>query len=162
MSGEKRAETQRIIEITLDERTVVRRSAEVEHERQVAIYDLLEANSFAPASGHQGPFFLHLSVEENRLIFDIHDADDEPLDKLALSLAPFRRLVRDYFVVCESYFEAIKRAPRSRIEALDVGRRSLHDEGSEILRERLEGKIEIDFDTARRLFTLICVLHLRG
>ncbi len=152
----------RLTDISLDEKTVVRRSPEVEHERAVAIYDLLEENYFAPIGDLQGPYNLHLSVEENRLKFEIRNEHDAPLGAINLSLSPFRRLVKDYFTVCESYFEAIKTASPSRIEAIDMGRRGLHNEGSELLRERLDGKIEIDFDTARRLFTLICVLHIRG
>jgi uncharacterized protein (UPF0262 family) len=152
----------RVANISLDEKTVVRRSPEVEHERAVAIYDLLEENYFAPAGDLQGPYNLQLSVEENRLKFSIRSENDDPLGAINLSLSPFRRLVKDYFTVCESYFEAIKTASPSRIEAIDMGRRGLHNEGSELLRERLDGKIEIDFDTARRLFTLICVLHIRG
>ena len=151
-----------IADISLDERTLVRRSPEVEHERAVAIYDLLEENYFFPAGDQGGPFNLHLSIEENRLKFDIRDQADGPLDCVRLSLSPFRRLVKDYFTVCESYFEAIKTASPSRIEAIDMGRRALHNEGSDLLRQRLDGKIELDFDTARRLFTLICVLHIRG
>ena len=153
---------QRIVDITLDERTVVRRSPDVEHERAVAIYDLLEENHFAPVGDYQGPYNLHLSIEERRLLFDIRTESDEALGTVTLPLLPFRRIVRDYFTICESYFEAIKTASPSRIEAIDMGRRGLHNEGSNLLRERLDGKIGIDFDTARRLFTLICVLHIRG
>ena len=153
--------SQCLTNIVLDEHTVVRRSAEVEHERAVAIYDLLEENHFAPA-GHEGPFSLHLSIEENRLKLDIRDEADRPLMAITLALSPFRRLVKDYFTVCETYFEAIRTASPSRIEAIDMGRRALHNEGSEVLRERLDGKVELDLDTARRLFTLICVLHIKG
>ena len=153
---------QRLINITLDERTVVRRSPEVEHERAVAIYDLLEDNRFVPQGGFDGPFHLHLAIEENRLKFDIHNPEDQPVAAIYLALSPFRRLIKDYFMVCETYYEAIKSASPSRIEAIDMGRRGLHNEGSELLRQRLDGKIELDFDTARRLFTLICVLHIRG
>ena len=163
MSGEQQdGESRRLINISLDERSVVRRSADVEHERAVAIFDLLEQNHFHLVGHQQGPYSLHLSIEENRLMFDIRGADEQPLDKVALSLAPFRRIVKDYFTVCESYFEAIKTASPSRIESIDMGRRGLHNEGSDLLRERLEDRIETDFDTARRLFTLICVLHIRG
>ncbi len=151
-----------IAHITLDEKTVVRRSADVEHERAVAIYDLLEENHFAPVGDYQGPYHLHLGIEENRLQFHINSEADESLGTVTLPLSPFRRIVKDYFTVCETYYEAIKTASPSRIEAIDMGRRGLHNEGSELLRERLDGKIGIDFDTARRLFTLICVLHIRG
>jgi len=155
-------ETHRIVQIELDEHTVVRRSADVEHERAVAIYDLIEANYFKPNLEGDGPYVLTLSVQENRLVFDIVDEKGKALGEVALGLVAFRRIVKDYFTVCESYFEAIKTAPPSRIEALDMGRRGLHNEGSELLRAQLKDKIELDFDTARRLFTLLCVLHIRG
>ena len=156
------SETQRLANISLDEKTVVRRSADVEHERAVAIYDLLEENYFAPVGDYKGPYNLHLSIRENRLLFDIRDPEDHPLGNVTLPITPFRRIVKDYFTVCESYFEAIKAASPAKIESLDMGRRGLHNEGSELLRERLDGKIDIDENTARRLFTLICVLHIRG
>lgn len=152
----------RLVSIVLDEATVVRRTREIEQEREIAIYDLLEANSFTPTGSGGGPYNLVLAVEENRLVFDIRLADDTPHGKVMLSLTPFRRVIKDYFLVCESYYKAIRNAPPSQIEALDMGRRGLHDEGSKVLRDRLSGKIEVDFDTARRLFTLICVLHLKG
>jgi len=152
----------RLVSIVLDEATVVRRTREIEQEREIAIYDLLEANSFTPTGSGGGPYNLVLAVEENRLVFDIRLADDKPHGKVMLSLTPFRRVIKDYFLVCESYYKAIRNAPPSQIEALDMGRRGLHDEGSKVLRDRLAGKIDVDFDTARRLFTLICVLHLKG
>ena len=152
----------RVIKMTLDERTVIRRSPEVEQERRVAIFDLIEENQFVPAGIVDGPYSLHLRIEENRLLFDIRDAEEEPLTTVTLALTPFRNIVREYFMICESYFEAIKTATPSRIETLDMARRGIHDEGSELLRERLAGKISTDFGTARRLFTLICVLHIRG
>lgn len=154
--------SQRIVNVSLDERTVVRRSPEVEHERAVAIFDLIEENQFALLDGIAGPYSLHLSIEENRLVIDVRDAEETPVDKVTISLSPFRRVVKDYFTVCESYYQAIKRSSPSQIEAIDMGRRGLHNEGSELLRERLAGKIEMDENTARRLFTLICVLHIRG
>ena len=154
--------TCRIAGITLDEHTVVRRSPDIEHERAVAIFDLLEENEFKPASGCAGPYHLHLAIEENRLVFDIRLTDETAHGRVMLSLTPFRKVIKDYFLVCESYYKAIRTAPPSQIEALDMGRRGLHDEGSRLLEERLKGKIELDFDTARRLFTLICVLHLKG
>jgi uncharacterized protein (UPF0262 family) len=157
-----RGSCQRISKVSLDERTVVRRSAEVEHERAVAIFDLIEENSFSPAGGDGGPFSLHLSIEENRLVLDIRTEDENPVGRILLALGPFRRVVKDYFTVCESYYAAIKTATPSQIEAIDMGRRGLHDEGAELLRERLAGKVEMDGNTARRLFTLICVLHIRG
>jgi len=152
----------RLSAVELDERTLVRRTREIEQEREIAIYDLLESNSFAPRGSAGGPYRLALGVEENRLVLSICLENGEPHGRVLLSMTPFRRLVKDYFLVCESYFAAIRNAPASHIEALDMGRRGLHDEGSELLRERLKGKIEIDFDTARRLFTLVCVLHLKG
>ena len=159
--GDPRGE-RRIVDITLDERTVVRRSPDIEHERAIAIFDLLEENHFAPASGLDGPFHLHLSIEENRLSIDVRSPANRADETILLPLAPFRGIVRDYFMVCESYYQAIRRSSPAQIEAIDVGRRSLHDEGSTLLIERLADKVVIDHDTARRLFTLICVLHLRG
>ena len=156
----------RIVKVTLDERTVLRRSPEVEHERAVAIFDLVEESNFYPVgdpgADNHGPYSLHLGIEENRLAIDIRTERDEPLGKVILALTPFRRIVKDYFQICESYYQAIKGATPSQIEAIDMGRRGLHNEGSDLLRERLAGKIELDNNTARRLFTLICVLHIRG
>ena len=156
------SDRQRIVTIFLDEKTVVRRVAHVEHERKIAVYDLLDDNFFAPTDGDNGPYNLHLSIADNRLVLDIRTEGDDPLSRFTLSLDSFRKIVKDYFMVCESYFEAIKTAPPSRIEALDMGRRSLHNEGSDILRDRLKDKVEIDLPTARRLFTLLCVLHIRA
>ena len=154
------SEKQRIVYIFLDEKSLVRCAAHVEHERKVAVYDLLEDNHFAPVGDDRGPYTLHLGIEDNRLVFDIRTEGGDKLDRFTLPLNSFRKIVKDYFIVCESYFEAIKTAPPSRIEALDMGRRGLHNEGSDILRDRLEGKVDIDKRTARRLFTLICVLHI--
>ncbi len=154
---------ERIIEIKLDERTVLRRSPEIEHERAVAIYDLLEDNRFAPNGGYTGPYIVFLTVEERtRLVMEIRDPENAPLDQIKLPLQPFRRIIRDYFQICESYFDAIKRLSPSQIETIDMARRGLHNEGSEVLIERLKDKVEIDMQTARRLFTLLCVLHFRG
>jgi uncharacterized protein (UPF0262 family) len=152
----------RICAIELDERTVVRRTREIEQEREIAIYDLLEANSFRPADSQGGPYKVVLSVEDNRLVFDIRHENDSEDCRVQLSLSPFRTVIKDYFLICESYFKAIRDAPPSQIETLDMSRRGVHNEGSELLRERLKDKIETDFDTARRLFTLLCVLHLKG
>jgi uncharacterized protein (UPF0262 family) len=154
----------RLSAITLDEASVIRRSRAIEQEREVAIYDLLEANYFRLEGSPGGPYQLLLSVEENRLIFDIGRTGEgiEPHGKVMLSLTPFRSIIRDYFLICDSYYKAIRTAPPSQIEALDMGRRATHNEGTELLQKRLDGKIETDFDTARRLFTLICVLHLKG
>jgi uncharacterized protein (UPF0262 family) len=153
---------QRIDAITLDEHTVLQRSADIEHERAVAIADLLADNSFAPTSGLNGPFHLHLGIEENRLALDVKGGDGKPLERVMLPLSPFRSIVKDYFLVCESYYNAVRSANPARIEAIDMGRRALHDEGSELLRERLAERVAVDFNTARRLFTLLCVLHIRG
>jgi uncharacterized protein (UPF0262 family) len=155
-------ERQRIANITLDERTVVRRSPQVEHERKVAIYDLLEENYFALIGDFVGPYDLHLSIAENRLVFDVRTVERLPLARFGLPLAPFRTIVRDYFLVCESYYSAIKTASPSQIEAIDMGRRGLHNEGADLLRERLQEKVDIDVGTSRRLFTLLCVLHIRA
>ncbi|MEI9982517.1 MAG: UPF0262 family protein [Aliidongia sp.] len=152
----------RIVGLTLDERTVVRRSPDIEHERAIAIFDLLEENVFRHLGEVDGPFHLQLSVEENRLIFDLQTPERQPLDRITLPLSGFRKIVRDYFMVCESYFQAIRKSSPSQIEAIDMGRRGLHNEGSVLLRERLADKVELDHNTARRLFTLICVLHIRG
>jgi len=148
--------------IELDEKILLRHSADVEHERRVAIFDLLEDNYFHPVGSGGGPYHLQLGVEENRLVLEIKLEDGMHHGKVMLSLTPFRRIIKDYFLVCESYYDAIKNASTQQIEAIDMGRRSLHNEGSELLRERLAGKIEVDLLTARRLFTLICVLHIRG
>jgi uncharacterized protein (UPF0262 family) len=156
------ADNFRIASIELDEGSVLRRTREIEQEREIAIYDLLEANSFAPQGSSGGPYKLVLGVSENRLVFDIQLENGEPHGRIMLSLTPLRRVIKDYFIVCESYFKAIRNAPPSQIEALDMGRRGLHNEGSTLLQARLKGKIEVDFDTARRLFTLLCVLHLKG
>jgi uncharacterized protein (UPF0262 family) len=152
----------RLANVTLDESSLSYISPDVDHERKVAIFDLLEDNAFDLGERGGGPFHLHLSIAENRLVFDIADHTETQCAVFALSLTPFRKIVKDYFIVCESYFDAIKTATPSRIEAIDMGRRGLHNDGSRVLQERLKGKAEIDFDTARRLFTLICVLHWKG
>ena len=152
----------RIVDIALDEHSLARRSPEIEHERAVALFDLLEENDFHLVGSEEGPYKLHLGIFEQRLVFDVRSADGRKLRDIILSLTAFRKVVKDYFLVCESYYDAIKKRGPSQIEALDMGRRGLHNEGSELLRERLAGKIEIDLDTARRLFTLICALHIKG
>jgi len=156
------AAKQRLVAVTLDEETIGRSNPDIEHERQVAIYDLLEQNSFAPLDDTRGPYALHLSITGNRLVFDIRSKDGEPVVAHLLSLTPLRRIVKDYFTVCDSYYEAIRTATPDKIEALDMGRRSIHNDGSRILMERLKDKVKLDMDTARRLFTLICVLHWKG
>ncbi|GAA4044450.1 UPF0262 family protein [Parerythrobacter jejuensis] len=156
----------RISHIALDEDTILWRNADVEQERRVAIYDLIEENSFRPVrsseAGHNGPYRLNLSVQDGRLALDIRDAADEPLEMLILGLARFRRSIREYFAICDSYYQAIRKATPAEIETIDMARRGVHNHAAEMLVERLEGKVETDFATARRLFTLICVLHIKG
>jgi uncharacterized protein (UPF0262 family) len=152
----------RLVALDLDEHTIVWRNADVEHERRVAIYDILHSSYFAPLGHEGGPYRLRLSLSEGRLVFDIRDRDGSAVRQVALGLRSFQRIVKDYFEICESYYHAIKTQSPSRIEAIDMGRRGVHDEGSELLRERLKDKVEIDMETARRLFTLLCVLHIRG
>ena len=159
---DKASSRTRLIDVRLDEKTLVRRSAEVEHERAIAIYDLLDDNHFELVGCSEGPYRLYLSLQDNRLIFDVRDADRAELGKIPVPLLPFRRIVKEYFEICQTYYDAIKTAPPSRIEAIDMGRRGLHNDGSELLRERLKGKIELDENTSRRLFMLLCVLHIRG
>jgi uncharacterized protein (UPF0262 family) len=159
MSGA--AQTSRLISVTLDDASIGRASPDIEHERAVAIYDLVEESHFA-LKERPGPYRLILLLSERRLIFDVRSDNGQPLMTHALSLTPFRRIVKDYFLVSDSYRQAIRFGSPSRIEAIDMGRRALHNEGSEALRARLRGKVDLDFDTARRLFTLICVLHWRG
>lgn len=152
----------RLSDVVLDE-TISRSTPDVEHERAVAIYDLVEENYFQPEGDSVGgPYKLKLSLAESRLVFSVMREDSTPVITHILSLTPFRRVIKDYFLICESYYEAIRTSTPSQIEAIDMGRRGIHNEGSETLRERLAGKITVDFDTARRLFTLICVLHWRG
>jgi uncharacterized protein (UPF0262 family) len=156
-------EQTRLIGVTLDEASLGRDNAEVEHEREVAIFDLLEKNVFAlEGNENSGPYTLHLSLADNRLVFTVGDAERAPIQHVMLSLSPFRRIVKDYFLICDSYYAAIKTQPASKIEAIDMGRRGLHDEGSNLLKERLKGKIAVDIATARRLFTLLCALHWKG
>jgi uncharacterized protein (UPF0262 family) len=163
MTTEPTKPPSRLIAVTLDEGSIGRSSPEVDHERQIAIFDLLEANSFELVEGEPGPYKLALGMAEQRLVFAVStEHASQPCAHFLLSLSPFRSVVKDYFLVCENYFEAIKSAPPNRIEALDMGRRSLHDEGSKLLMERLDGKIRLDFNTARRLFTLLCALHWKG
>ncbi len=152
----------RIIDITLDEQSFVRRNPDVDHERRVAIFDLLQENRFVLLSEGEGPFRLHVSVRETRLVLEVRSEDHGVIDTIVLALTPFRRIIREYFLICESYYDAIKSATLSRIEAIDMGRRGLHDEGAQLLRRHLAAKVDVDEPTSRRLFTLICVLHFRG
>jgi uncharacterized protein (UPF0262 family) len=150
----------RIIDVKLDDRTIIWRNADVEQERRIAIFDLLEENFFQ-VDGHEGPFRIMLRVEDNRLAIDLHDAESAPLETIRLGLARFRRPIRDYFAICDSYFKAIRSDTPRGIEAVDMARRALHNDASELLRDALSNRIGMDFDTARRLFTLICVLHIK-
>ncbi len=152
----------RIVAVTLDEDSIGRSGPDIEHERAIAIYDLVEQNLFAPAGDAEGPFTLHIGINDNRLMFDIRRPDGAPVVVHLMSLTPFRRIVKDYFMICDSYHQAIRTATPDKIEAIDMGRRGIHDEGSRTLMDRLEGKVRIDFDTARRLFTLVSVLHWKG
>jgi uncharacterized protein (UPF0262 family) len=152
----------RLIDVELDE-SIGRSTPDIEHERAVAIFDLIEDNSFHPVNDEgAGPYRLKLSLAEQRLVFKVSRENGADVVTHILSLTPFRRIVKDYYLICESYYEAIRIASPSQIEAIDMGRRGLHNEGSQTLLDRLAGKIDIDFDTARRVFTLICVLHWRG
>jgi len=156
----------RISHIELDEATILWRNADIEQERRIAIFDLIEDNTFKPlrafAAGHQGPYQLRLSVQDGRLHLDVSDEAGAPLESLVLGLGRFRRSIRDYFAICDSYYQAIRKATPQEIETIDMARRGVHNDAAELLLERLEGKVETDFPTARRLFTLICVLHIRG
>jgi uncharacterized protein (UPF0262 family) len=162
MTKAKPSDPFRLVTVTLDENSIGRSSRDIDHEREVAIYDLIEENSFRPVDHQGGPYALQLRLEDNRLVLDIRLADGEPVMAHLLSLNPFKRIVKDYFLICDSYYQAIRTASPSRIEAIDMGRRGLHDEGSKLLQERIKRKVEVDFGTARRLFTLICVLHWKG
>ncbi len=152
----------KLVAITFDEASIGRGNPNIEHERKVAVYDILEGNRFALDGRDGGPYTLNLSIVEDRLVFAVAQEGSDETFTVVLSLTPLRRIMKDYFIVCESYYQAIRSAPPSRIQAIDMGRRALHDEGSRILAERLGGKITVDRDTARRLFTLICALHWRG
>ena len=152
----------RLVAVTLDENSIGRSGPDIEHERAVAIYDLIEKNLFAPDGAGDGPFTLHIAITGNRLMFDIRREDGTPVVAHLLSLTPFRRIVKDYFMICDSYYQAIRTATPDKIEAIDMGRRGIHDEGSRTLQERLKGKVRVDFETSRRLFTLITVLHWKG
>jgi len=152
----------RLIAVEFDSTIGPGPSPEAEHERQVAIYDLVEENCFALVAGPEGPYILRLSAADGRLMIDILNEREERLLLIGLSMSPFRRIVKDYFMICESYYKAIRTATPTQIETIDMARRALHNEGSQLLRERLNGKVEVDLDTARRLFTVVCVLHWRG
>ena len=164
-SSEPVATTHRLSEVLLDPASIGRGNANIEHEREVAIYDLLDENSFELEGREDGPYKLTIGIVDDRLALSVYAASgsqDEPLITHLLSMTPFKRIIKDYFLVLDSYYQAIRTAQPSRIQAIDVGRRGLHDEGSRVLIERLDGKITLDFDTARRLFTLISALHWKG
>lgn len=152
----------RLVALDLDQSSLASGSSEAEHEREVAIHDLLEENHFAPVGNDEGPYRLVLSMAEQRLIFDIRRVDGKPVMVHILSLSPLRKIMKDYFMICDSYRTAIRTATPTQIEAIDMGRRGVHNDGSGILMERLEGKIAMDLETARRLFTLVCALHWKG
>jgi uncharacterized protein (UPF0262 family) len=152
----------RLMAVTLDEQSIGRGSADQEHERAIAIYDLLEENHFSLVGHDGGPYSLVIALHDAKLAFDVRDADGRSIVTHILSLTPFKRLLKDYFMICETYYSAIRHATPSRIEAIDMGRRGLHNEGAQLLSERLKGKIETDQDTARRIFTLVTALHWRG
>ena len=156
----------RIIDVELDERTIIWRNADVEQERRIAIFDLIEGNHFQPHRDHEdgyaGPYRIKLRVEEGRLAIDIFRDDSTPLETLILALGRFRRPIREYFAICDSYYQAIRQSTAQQIETIDMARRAIHNDAAEMLMERLDGKITVDFVTARRLFTLICVLHIKG
>ena len=156
----------RIAQIELDEETIIWRNADIEQERRIAIFDLIEENTFKPLRaverGATGPYHLKLAVRDGRLLLTIGDTQDQLLEELLLGLARFRRPIREYFAICDSYYQAIRKATAAEIETIDMARRGVHNSAAELLLERLEDKVETDFATARRLFTLICVLHIKG
>jgi uncharacterized protein (UPF0262 family) len=152
----------RLIAITIDPKSVGKPNANVEHEREVAIFDILDGNSFALEGQDDGPYKLVIGTVDDRLVFTVGNEASDGLMTHVLSMTPFKRILKDYFMVCDSYYQAVRTAPPAKIQAIDMGRRGLHDEGSRLLQERLSGKIAVDFDTARRLFTLISALHWKG
>lgn len=162
MTAKDAAASNRLIAVDLDDSIGSALSADADHERRVAIYDLIEDNRFTVIGHDSGPYRLALSAADGRIIFDIWSAGEERVSMIGLSLSPFRRIVKDYFMICESYYKAIRTATPSQIETIDMARRGLHNEGSDLLKERLDGKVDLDSQTSRRLFTLLCVLHWRG
>ena len=154
--------TQRLVAVTLDETSIGRGNPDQEHERAIAVYDIVESNSFGVPGYDGGPYSLHLGIVENKLAFQVKMADGSDCISHYLSLTPLKRVIKDYGMICDSYYKAIRSASPAQIEAIDMGRRGLHNEAAELLAQRLDGKVEIDFDTARRLFTLIYALHWKG
>ncbi|WP_306249700.1 UPF0262 family protein [Parvularcula sp. IMCC14364] len=165
MSTDMPSPSYRLVRVELDERSLAPANADIEHERKVAVYDLLQENMFQPLGDSEmigeGPFVLYLSSSEGRLVMDVRKEDETPVGQLHLSMAPLRKIIKDYFLLCESYYDAIRNAAPQQIETIDMARRGMHNEGSEILEERLKDKIALDFDTARRLFTLICSFYMK-
>jgi len=162
MSDDEAAARRRLAAVILDEASIGRGTADQEHERAIAIYDLLEENSFGLPGRDDGPYTLTISMQDAKLVFQASGEKDNALVTHILSLTPFRRILKDYFAICETYYAAIRTATPAQIEAIDMGRRALHNDGAQLLADRLEGKIECDFDTARRIFTLVTALHWRG
>ncbi|MCI5043202.1 MAG: UPF0262 family protein [Aquisalinus sp.] len=165
MSTDTCSPSYRLVRVELDERSLAPANADIEHERKVAVYDLLQENTFQPLGDSdvigEGPFVLYLSSSEGRLVMDVRKEDETPVGQLHLSMAPLRKIIKDYFLLCESYYDAIRNAAPQQIETIDMARRGMHNEGSEILEERLKDKIALDFDTSRRLFTLICSFYMK-
>jgi uncharacterized protein (UPF0262 family) len=155
-------ENNRLVAIHLDETSIMRGTPDQEHERNIAIYDLIEENVFMLENGKAGPYALYLGLNSNRLVFDVRDTQDTPIFAHVLSLSPFRTVIKDYFMICASYYDAIRNSSADKIEAIDMARRGLHNEGADLVRERLDGKIKTDFDTSRRFFTLIAALSWTG
>jgi uncharacterized protein (UPF0262 family) len=155
-------DTSRIVSIEIDEKSLAAAGPDADHERKVAIFDILEGNTFRILGHNGGPYSVVLSLADNRLVFEVAEENGSPVRKMMLSLTTLRRVIKDYFMICDSYYDAIRNATPSQIEAIDMGRRGLHNEGSQILTEKLADKVEVDFDTSRRLFTLVCALHARG
>jgi uncharacterized protein (UPF0262 family) len=162
MSTKDSHATKRLVSVTLDETSIGRGNPDQEHERQIAIYDLVEENLFGIEGHDGGPYALKVAMHEQKLLFDVRTEFGEPVISHLLSLTPFRRILRDYFLVCESYYAAIRTATPSQIEAIDMGRRGLHNDGAQLLLDRLQGKIVTDFNTSRRIFTLVTALHWKG
>ena len=152
----------RLIEITLDQKSLSRASSNIEHEREVAIFDILDGNVFAVEGMETGPYRLHLGIVDDRLQLTVRDEDSEPVASHQVPLTPLKRVMKDYFLVCDAYYDAVRTQPPAKIQAIDLNRRTLHDEGSKVLAEKMAGKVTVDADTARRLFTLLCALHWKG
>ena len=162
MTNEPAADRARISAIVIDDRSLAPAGPDAEHERKIAIFDLIEKNAFRVIGHDGGPYEVTLSLEDNRLVFDVAESGGTPVRRFILSMAAMRRVIKDYFMVCDSYYDAIRSSTPAQIEAIDMGRRGLHNEGSELLTERFADKVDVDHDTARRLFTLVCALHARG